>query len=265
MEAFISWFNDPLVQSVVISPLVGAVLGVLFAGLNAVPSSAAPSTVQQTIVTFNQTIVVKNGGRNPHSSEDGLTYLFMAVLVIGAIVWCYSMYSSEILGYWKSGLFSCAAFILSAGIASGFRGQYSSSEWVWYIFAPIGAIAFSFYLIQLAQMGVIAGAREAASQHTPISFYFKVLQDKQRTWLMFQVLGVVLGVLATLTATLRSVHYLALMNQRTNSGMSSLWRFLARGTIFSSSLGGMTILIGMVGVSYLALSGVAYQLWRNMG
>ena len=44
--AFVTWVNNPLVQSAVISPLVGAILGLLFGGFNNTPSPAAPVTVQ---------------------------------------------------------------------------------------------------------------------------------------------------------------------------------------------------------------------------
>lgn len=265
MEALVTWFNDPLVQSVIISPLVGAILGVLLAGLNSPPASAAPATVQQTVIVFKQTIVVKQTEGKSTSSDDGLVYLFALIAVVAGITWGYSRYATEILGYWLSGLFSCTAFILSAGIASSIRGQYSSAEWGWYIFAPMAAVGFSFYLVHLAQVAIISGAREAAQGHGFIDFYFNVLKDEHRTWLLLQIAGVFLGVLATLAATLRSVHYLALMNQRTNSGLSSLWHFIARITLFSARIEGVVFLLFAVGVSYFTLSGDAYEFLRNRG
>lgn len=152
MEALIAWFNDPIVQSVIISPLVGAILGLLFAGLNSPPSAAAPVTVQQTIIIFKQTIIVKESGGNSTLANDGLVYLFAFIAVVAGITWGYSRYANEILNYWLSGLFSCTAFILSAGVASVIRGQYNNSEWGWYIFAPIVGVSFSFYLVHIGQL-----------------------------------------------------------------------------------------------------------------
>lgn len=265
MQALVTWFNDPLVQSVVISPLVGAILGVLFAGLNSSPPSTVPATVQQTVVIFKQTIVVKQKGTQSNSSDDAWVYLFALVAVVAGITWGYSRYTDEILAYWLSGLFSCTAFILSAGAASAIRGQYSSSEWGWYIFTPILAAGFSFYLLHLAQMGIIPGAREAAQRYGFFDFYFKALKEEHRMWLLLQIAGVFLGVVATIAATLRSVHYLSLMNQRTNGGLPSVWHFLARLTLFSAHTGGIFLLLFAAGTSYFMLSGDAYEFWRNKG
>lgn len=265
MQALATWFNDPLVQSVVISPLVGAILGVLFAGLNSVPASNAPTTVQQTTIIFKQTIVVNQSGQRSSASDDAWSYLFALVAVVAGITWGYSRYAEEILGYWSSGLFSCTAFIISAGAASAMRGQYSSSGWAWYIFTPIIAVGFSFYLLHLAQLGIVPGAREAAQRHGFFVFYFKGLEKEHRMWLLFQIVGVFFGVLTAIAATLRSAHYLALMNQRANGGLPAVWHFLARITYFSARTGGVFFLLFAAGISYLMLSGDAYEFWRNKG
>jgi hypothetical protein len=259
----LTWFNDPLIQSVIISPLVGAILGVLFAGLNSSPSSTAPITVQQTTIIFKQTIVVKQSRRNSNSSDDAWVYFFTLLAVVAGITWGYSKYSYEVLGYWQSGLFSCTAFIFSAGLVSAIRGQYSSSEWIWYIFTPILAASFSFYLVHLAQLAIVPGAREAAQSHGLIEFYFKILKDEHRIWLLLQIVGVLLGIFASIAAALRSVHYLALMNQRANGGLPSAWHSLARITLFSAHTEGVFLLLFAAGISYFLLSGDAYELWRN--
>lgn len=264
-QVFTAWFNDPLVQSLLISPFVGAVFGALFAGLNSPPSPAAPVTVHQTVVIFKQTIVVNQNGRKSSSQDDGAAYLIAMGLLIAGITWGYSRYSTEILGYWLSGLFSATAFILSAGIASAIRGHYSNAEWAWYIFAPIVAVGFSFYLVHLAQLAIIPGAREAAQNQGFVDFYMKTLREEHRTWLLLQIGGVLFGVLATLAATLRSVHYLALMNQRATGNFTSIWHSLARMTWFSAHTGGIVLLLFAAAVSYLALSGSAYEFLRTRG
>lgn len=264
MDALVVWFNDPLVQSVIISPLVGAILGVLFAGLNSPPSAAAPVTVQQTVVIFKQTIVVKQSGARA-TSDDGWAYLFAFMAIVAGVTWGYSMYANEILSYWLSGLFSCATFIFSAGAASAVRGQYNDSEWGWYIFTPIVAAFFSFYLVHLAQQAIVPGAREAAQSHGFIDFYFNVLKEQHRAWLLCQIAGVFLGVVATIAATLRSVHYLALMNQRASGALTSVWHLLARATLFSARTEGVFLLLFTAGLSYFMLSGDAYALWQHKG
>lgn len=232
MEMFWLWFNDPLIQSDIISPLVGAIFGIILAGLNNQPAQGAPVSIDQTTVIFKQTIII-NQNRS-RSSDDGWLYLIMLFVIVAGITWSYSRYSYEILHYWLNGLFSCLAFILSAGVASALRGQFNTPEWRWYIFTPIAALFFSFYLFHLATLGIIPGAREAAQRHGYIEFYLKVLKDEHRIWLLLQILGVFLGVVSAITATFRSLHYLALMNQRATGGLASTWRFIARSTMFSS-------------------------------
>ncbi|POD93048.1 hypothetical protein BV924_18095 [Pectobacterium odoriferum] len=263
MDAFMAWVNNPLVQSAVISPLIGAILGVLFAGLNKSPPPTAPATVQQTVIVFKQTIVVKQSRGSASSSNDGMALLGAAFIVTALVIWGYSRYAHDILYYWTSGAFSCTAFILAAGLASAIRGQYSSAEWVWYIFTPLIAMGASFYLIQLAQEGIITGAREATFRYGIIDYYWRVLNDEQRIWILCQLFGVALGIGATFAATLRSLHYLALMNQRTTGALSSLWFALARFTRFSAQASGVVLLIVLLGAAYFMLAGQVHELWMH--
>lgn len=82
---------------------------------------------------------------------------------------------------------------------------------------------------------------------------------------MSQLFGVVMGIGATLAAALRSLHYLALMNQRASGTLSSLWFALARYTRFSARISGVVLLIMLLGAAYFMLSGQAYELWMRRG
>jgi len=244
---------------------VGAILGLLFAGLNNSPAPATPATVQQTVVIFRQTIVVNQSRGTSSSSDDVWGYIGAVFIVVAAVIWGYSRYASDILHYWSNGVFSCTAFILAAGLASAIRGQCNSAEWGWYIFTPLVAVGASIYLIKLAQAGIIPGAREAAFRYGIINYYFNVLGDEQRIWILSQLFGVMMGIGATLAAALRSLHYLALMNQRASGALSSLWFVLARYTWFSARARGVVLLIMLFGAAYFMLSGQAYELWMRRG
>lgn len=74
-----------------------------------------------------------------------------------------------------------------------------------------------------------------------------------------------MGIGATLAAALRSLHYLALMNQRASGALSSVWFALARYTRFSAQAGGVVLLIMLLGGAYFMLSGLAYELWMRRG
>jgi len=262
MQELWAWFNNSLVQSDIVSPLIGAILGALFAGLNSTPAQGAPVSVNQTVIVFKETVIVNQWRQNSNSSDDAIAYLFTVFVLAAAVMWGYSRYSEEILRYWLNGLFSCTAFIFSAGLASSFHGHYSSSEWKWYIFAPIVVVIFSFYLIHLAKSGTIPGAREAAQSTNFFNFYIRVLKDNHRMWLLFQIAGLLLGVVSAFTATIRSLYYLLIMNQRSGSGMATLWSSMARLTMFSSGRTGTLIITVSIIISYFTLSGTAYEWWQ---
>lgn len=263
MDAFVAWINNPLVQSAIISPLVGAILGLLFAGFNNAPSPAAPATVQQTVVVFRQTIVVQQRRGAASSTDEVWAYAAGLFLIMALVIWGYSRYASDILQYWVSGVFSCTAFILAAVLASAIRGQYNSAEWVWYIFTPLAGVGGALYLTELAQAGIITGAREAAFRYGVFDFYFDVLKNEHRIWLLSQLFGVILGIGATLVAALRSLHYLALMNQRASGALSEVWFLLARYTRFCAQGSGIVLLLMLLGAAYVLLSGQAYEFWIN--
>ena len=259
MDSIVAWLNDPTVQGLVLSPLIGAVLGVLFAGISNPPPQGAPPSVHQTVVIFKTTVIVNSGRVQSRNSGDAAGLFFAAFLLIAGITWGYSRYADQVLSYWTSGLYSCVAFIFSAGLASALRGQYSRLEWVWYIFAPVVAIGICYYLVGLAHVGIIAGSKQVALSRSFVDFYMHSLHPEQRNWILFQILGVLLGVVATVTATLRSVYYLALMNQRSSGGASGLWRFIARHTEFSSQGFGLVLLMLVLATSYALLSGYIYS------
>ncbi|MEZ6875910.1 hypothetical protein [Enterobacter sp. KBR-315C3_2022] len=85
MEAFITWINNPLVQSTIKSPLVGAILGLLFGGFNTPPSPAAPATVQQTVIIFRQTVMVNQRGGSSSSSDDIWGYIAALFIVVAVV------------------------------------------------------------------------------------------------------------------------------------------------------------------------------------
>ncbi|HAT1685321.1 TPA: hypothetical protein I8Y21_006174 [Klebsiella oxytoca] len=259
---FTEWINSPLIQSVIISPLVGAVLGCLFSAFTSPVSASAPVTVEQTKIIFVQKIIIQQ--RGGYKREDNpLAYVFGLVFMVAGILWGYSRYVNDILYYWATGLLSSGTFILSAGIVSAIRGQFHSPEWGWYIFTPLIAVAVAFWLIQFAVAGIIPGMREVALRHNVLDFYFNVLKDTHRGWLMMQVSGVLLGIIATLIAVLRSVYYFALMSQRAGGALFIFWRLCAWHTRYVAGTGGLLLLVFCLGASYIMLDGYAYLLWQN--
>ncbi|MCK2167159.1 hypothetical protein [Thalassospira xiamenensis] len=264
MEALVNWINNPLVQSTVISPLIGAILGLLFGASNQPPAPSAPQTVANTVVIFKHQVIVQRD-RSTSSNNEEWVYI-VGLFIFGiAFIWGYSRYANYILQYWLTGAFSCISFIIAAGLVSVIRRQSNYAEWSLYIFLPLLAVGLSQYLIELAEDGIIEGAREAAFRYNLFEYFFNVLKDQHRAWILTQLLGVVLGVGGTLVAALRSLHYLALINPRTTQSLSSFWFSLAFFTRFAARVRGVILLVTLLAAAYFMLSGEAYSLWQQHG
>lgn len=259
---FTEWVNNSLIQGAVISPLIGAVLGILFSSFTAPVPASSPVTVEQTKIVFVQKIIIQRRGRY-RGKDNPLGYIFVLLFVVAWIIWGYSRYVDYILYYWATSLLSCGAFILCAGVVSIIRGQFHSPEWGWYIFTPLIAVGVAFWLIQIAVAGIIPGIREFALQHDFLNFYFNVLKNMHRYWLITQVFGVLLGIIATLIAVLRSVYYFALMSQRGEGALLFFWQFCAWHTRYVAGTSGILLLFFCLIGSYVMLDGYAYRFLQN--
>ena len=266
MDALWAWFNNALVQSDIISPLIGAILGTLFAGL-----SSPPTQTQGSAPTFNTTINNyytyyihhgDNGNRRSSGADDIWPYILFLFIVTAVTIWGYSSYSDVILNLWSQTLYTCLAFVVATAVISFAKGQFSSWDWVWYIAISLGMIGLCLHFIDLAQHGIIPGAREAALSYGlrgAIDFY-GILSQAQKYWILGQFIGVVAGVIASVIAALRAVLYLSLMNQRGNSFLAPLWRGIARITYPLSTSMAMAGLVLMAGLSWVSLDGYLYEL-----
>jgi hypothetical protein len=265
VEALWTWFNNGLVQSDIISPLIGAVLGVLFAGFSSAPQGQSNALSVQTTTNIYTTVYIDRGSKSSGSTDDGWSYLVAFGIVVVVTTWGYSYYSTAILDLWSELLFTCFSFVFATAVISSLKGQFSSLDWVGYVGAPLAALLLCLYFISLAQQGVIAGASEAAHAYfqaygiTGIWDFYKALSKSQIDWTILQLAGVLAGVLCTLAATLRALHYLALMNQRGDSFLDSFWRWVVRITLPISKRRSMVGLIVIAIVSWLSLKGFLFQ------
>jgi hypothetical protein len=259
LEAAWAWFSDPLVQSILISPLISAILGVLFSGLSGPPLQISEVSTQPRVIIQKHTTVINNTASGSGNSEDGLAIMIGALLLMAVIVGAYSAYSIEILKTVLAIILGCLAFVLTAAITSVIRGYHRSNAWFLHILFPLASLGFCFYLVYLAQTGLIPGAREAARNNGLIVFYFKILNHEQRTWMMLQVLGVALLLLLSLASACGALHYLACINQYGSSRLSGMWVRVVMATRLVSGWRGVAAYVLLGGVAFIMLSGTIYQ------
>lgn len=259
LQAIWFWFNHPLVQSVLISPLVGAIFGVILAGLNSPSSTTSAISVQQTIVIQNRTTIVQHGHRNSSTGDDGFAFIIGAIFIIVVVVGGYSAYSNEILQIVLEIVLGCLSFVLSSALVSVLMKHYQSDEWLVQILCPLFSLLFCLRLVYLAHYGLIPGAREYAQANGFLPFYFRILTLEQRHWITFQVVGVILLSLLALVSSCGSLHYLALMNARGSNRLTAIWTFVIQVTNFASGWRGTVLCVMLAALSFITLSGIAYS------
>lgn len=265
MDTLSDWFNNTLVQSDIISPLIGAVLGVVFAGFSSAPQGQGRAPSVHTTTIIYKTIYIHHGNKTSGGPDDIWPYLIACGMVLVLTIWGYSCYSAVILGLWSKLLFTCLSFALAIAVISLLKGQFSSWDWAGYVGIPLAALALCLYFISLAQQYLIPGASEAARSYgiRHAWDYYNVLSHDQANWIVFQLVGVMAGVLCTLASAIRAIHYLALMNQRAENFLDPFWRLLVRMTLPASKTSSMIGLLILMAFSWFSLSGYLFHFVKS--
>lgn len=258
-EILWAWFNDSLVQSTIISPLIGALFGVLLSGLNAPSASSSGIHVHHTTVINRSTTVINRDSRSSPSGDDGWTYPIVLLLLGAAVVWGYSAYSSELLRLVLSIVLASLAFVTTAALISLVQRYPRNMAWYLHIAIPVACLCFCVYLVHLAHQGIIPNAREIAQRMGVIPFYTQALQQQHRDWILFQAVGVGLLVVAAIVSACGSLYYLAVINAAPGGRLRGVWTGLASLTNFMSGWWGATVCVALTGLAFVCVSGYAYS------
>lgn len=254
-EFFLQWFCDPVVQGLFLSPLIGAVMGLVLTAMVQPPgpSMHSPITVSETRIIFRQEIQVRHG-----SQDDGSWLLPTAVILVFILTWAYARYAGVGLTLWAAVTLTFISFNLAATIVALIKRELLGA-WIAYIALPLAALLASLWLVERAKQSLIPGAMEAAAHYGIVDFYLKVLNNSQRHWLLTQGLGVLIGAVATLLAAGRLTHYVALSNQRGSGWLASFWRQIAWITRRAAGGAGLFFAIFLYATSAIFISGLAYS------
>lgn len=232
MDVVSEFINNPLMQSLLLGPLMGVVFAALFSGLNKSPEPQAPATVIQTRTIYVTKVVERRQTSN--QSDDGMGLLIAVGIALLFVIWKYAIYFDTIQYYLASLILTVLSFSSTTILISLVKGQYTSSEWWLYTVGPLMSLCISIYLLNLAKISFDPSIQQGALDNTFLTFYTDWLSEYGRNFMFAHVGGVVILALAVILTAFSLIHYLSLMNQRSSGMMHGLWFFLTKSTSFFS-------------------------------
>lgn len=259
MEIISDLFRDSIMQSMILSPIMGVFFAVLFSGLTDRPTAQAPATVVQTKHVYVTHIIEHRGGNS--RSDDGGAILIAFGVAILFILWKYATHVDLIHYYISVALFTAMSFGFTAIAIAYLKGQFTSEEWWIYLLSPLFILGACTYLLDVAHSTFNPKLTELALQHNIWDFYTKSLSNYGRNFMLTHVSGIVALCFAISFSFLALLHYLSLMNLRSAGTMTSLWSFLARITIFFSGKAWLVASVLLLVIAYFGIEPKAAALW----
>ena len=259
MEFISELFINPIMQSMILGPIMGVVFAALFAGLTKSPTNQAPITVVQTREVYVTRVVERQGQRS--NSEEGGGILVAAGFVLLFVLWKYAIYVNEIHQIIGFALLTVLSFSATAIFLSYLKGQFTSEEWWVYLISPLILLVGCLYLLNLAHSTFDPEITKLALQTNLWDFYTKSLTDFGRNFMIAHVGGVITLCLVILFSFMALLHYLSLMNQRSAGAMSGLWFFITKATMFFSGKAWLVAATILIIFSYIGIEPKAGASW----
>ncbi|MGS3174682.1 hypothetical protein [Aeromonas sanarellii] len=261
LETFELWIRDSLTQSLLLSPLMGAIFGLVFSGLTRGNREGGQASVRETVIIIRERIVVReraqSNGTQSNDDPMGILIVLLAAMVIS--IYLYSVYAEDVIYYSSIVTFNVLTFGFSALVFSAVKGRLNSADWFAYTFIPIGTLSFSLILLYQAKSGILPGAKEAAESAGAFKFYFEVLGNDQRNWVIPQLFGLLGTVAFLFFSSVLVIHNLASLQVTYDGFMRPFWRSIY---ILTNAFSGKFIwfILAALGMfTNLALDGTAYQ------
>jgi len=252
MEVVLEFVHNPLAQSLLLGPLMGVIFAALFSGLTKSPGTQAPATVTQTRTIYVTKVVERS--RSSNGSDDGMALLITGGFALVFIIWKYAIYFDVVQYYLATAILSVLSFSVTTIIISLAKGHYTSDDWWLYTAGPMILLCVSAYLLNLVKINFDPSIQQGAINNSFWSFYTDWLSEYGRNFMFAHVSGVALLALAIIFTAFSSIHYLALMNQRSPGAMQGFWFFLTRSTSFLSGKVWFVFVAFLLGGAYLLIN-----------
>lgn len=242
--------QDSVMQSLILSPLMGVIFAALFSGFTPKPMDGQVTTVIRTKKVYRERIIEKRQSGN----DDGLGFFMFLGLIMCFVLWKYAAYYDQVLFGAAVTTLTVMAFACTTIMVSFIKGQYTSIDWWAYTTFPVFVLAVCMFLIGLAKDSFNPELQDIALSTNLYEFYFKKLSDYGRNFMLTHVLGLIVMVVVLLITTWAQLHYLSLMNLRSGGVLQSFWLWLANLTSACSGRGWLILCIILLGLSYIGLS-----------
>ncbi|MBO0213019.1 hypothetical protein J0676_05935 [Vibrio sp. Vb2880] len=256
--------NNSLMQSLLLSPLMGVVFAAIFSGLTSAPKGSNATSVLVTRTVYRERVIYRNGGGGKHKSNSSDDAMGVGIAAFGAmcfVVWKYATMYDQILAILCIATLTIISFAFTTIVISLIKGQYTSTDWYMYTLFPLAALFMCLYLVFFAFNSFDPRIQEEALKANVVDFYFKRLNEYGRNFMMAHIIGIVSMVFTLLATMLAQIHYLSLMNLRGAENSEGFWFWLAKLTSAMSRkrwLVGMIILLVM---SYICLEPNLVATW----
>jgi phosphate/sulfate permease len=99
LSVFSNWFNNPLIQSLLLSPLMGVIFAAIFSGFDRPPAENSPVTVRETVREYRERIIYREKEHKKAVNDDPLAISIAATMCLMFLAWGYVRYSETILSY----------------------------------------------------------------------------------------------------------------------------------------------------------------------
>lgn len=220
MDDLFSLLHNSEFQSLFLSPLIGAILGLLFS-LFITPSQVPLSqTVVQTIVVYKTVIQqnqVKKSNENAKAdnSTDGFGHLIIGFGIFAFLTLAYLKFAETIFLYVNLFTIMSFTFSLTLVVISFRKHLFLENTWRIHILVPFICMCFSMFLVYTLQLNLDLGLIEEAKKYKwieSIKFIIEHFKEPRVGFFGFQAIGLILTTLFQILCVANFIFYLALMN-----------------------------------------------------
>jgi len=263
MDTFLKVIDGGFMQTVVLAPLMSAVFATIFASFTRAPSSQAPKTITRTRTEYVTIIKNSKGGSAPDDDAGpllGLLMVGLAMLIIN-----YAKYVDD-YHYWMAvTLVTFLSFGICALIISIINGQITSHEWWVYLMIPLGTLVFCAFLLVHARNSFDPIFTTLLNQQGALVniLFGRGLSDYGQTYLIFHVFGFVLLCITAMFASLTLIHYISLMNQRSDGWTQGFWFVMADISFAFGRTKWIILMLILLILSFLMIEPRGIAMWLS--
>ncbi|MGM9485724.1 hypothetical protein [Ideonella sp. YS5] len=283
MDQLLTVLGNSHFEAWVAGPLLGVIMGAVFAGLGKRPGGASPSDVSPSKARedLEDSAPRSSGsGRQVHHhhyhhgrpNDSDPSWVIAVLLALGVALFLFAAYLPEISDTLCISIATVSTFAVTAAAVALLSGRFNTVDWWVHAVAPALTLVACLWVTTIArnavsddvvhyakgllasQPGSVGGVIKGAMT------FFRAIKSEYVQWMLFDMLAFVLLFASTILCALQCSYYVSLANVRDGGG--SFWQHIARMT---TPFGGLPTLGGagvLLFAAWALASGEVYQLTR---